>query len=59
MIGIAGAICLDSEHVVVTADSRRGMDDNVLFAHGPHQVVEDFEAAFARICPAFAELTEG
>ena len=29
------------------------IEDNVLFAHGPHPVVEDFEAAFAGICPAF------
>lgn len=28
------------------------IDDNLLFAHGPHPVVEDFEAAFAGICPA-------
>lgn len=29
------------------------IDDNVLAAHGPHPVVEDFEAAFAKICDAF------
>jgi hypothetical protein len=28
------------------------IDDNLLFAHGPHPVVDDFEAAFAPICPA-------
>ena len=28
------------------------IEDNLLFAHGPHPVVEDFEAAFAGICPA-------
>ena len=28
------------------------IDGNVLFAHGPHPVVEDFEAAFAQICVA-------
>ena len=29
------------------------IEGNVLFAHGPHPVVEDLEAAFAPICPAF------
>jgi hypothetical protein len=28
------------------------IDDNVLLMHGPHPVVEDFEAAFAGVCPA-------
>jgi hypothetical protein len=29
------------------------IDDNVLFAHGPHPLVEeDFESAFAGVCPA-------
>lgn len=28
------------------------IDDNVLFMHGPHPVVEDFESAFAGVCPA-------
>jgi len=28
------------------------IDDNVLFAHGPHPVVGDFETAFAGVCPA-------
>jgi hypothetical protein len=28
------------------------IDDNVLFMHGPHPVVEDFDAAFAGVCPA-------
>jgi hypothetical protein len=28
------------------------IDDNVLFMQGPHPVVEDFEAAFAGVCPA-------
>ena len=28
------------------------IDDNVLFMHGPHPVVDDFDAAFAGICPA-------
>ena len=32
------------------------IDDNLLFAGGPHPVVEDFEAAFASICDAFAAL---
>lgn len=29
------------------------IDDNLLFAHGPHPVVEDFEGTFAQLCPAF------
>ncbi len=28
------------------------IDDNVLFMQGPHPVVEDFDAAFAGVCPA-------
>jgi hypothetical protein len=28
------------------------IDDNVLFAHGQHPVVEDFDAAFAKVCAA-------
>ena len=32
------------------------IDDNVLFAHGPHPVVEDFDGAFAKVCDAFAAL---
>jgi len=28
------------------------IDDNVLFMHGPHPVVGDFDAAFAGVCPA-------
>ena len=32
------------------------IDDNLLFAHGPHPVVEDFEAAFSGICDAFAAM---
>jgi hypothetical protein len=28
------------------------IEDNVLFAHGPHEVLEDFEAAFAKVCDA-------
>ena len=28
------------------------IDGNVLFAHGPHPVVGDFETAFAGVCPA-------
>ena len=28
------------------------IDDNVLFAHGPHEVLEDFDAAFAKVCDA-------
>lgn len=27
-------------------------EDNLLFMHGPHPVVEDFESAFGGICPA-------
>ena len=30
------------------------IDDNVLFMHGPHPIVEDFEAAFAPVCGALA-----
>ena len=32
------------------------IDDNVLFAKGPHPVVEDFETAFAGVCPALEEM---
>jgi hypothetical protein len=32
------------------------IDDNVLFMHGPHPVVEDFDAAFAGVCPALEEM---
>ena len=28
------------------------IDDNVLFMHGPHPVVADFDTAFAGVCPA-------
>ena len=28
------------------------IEDNVLFMQGPHPVVEDFESAFAGVCPA-------
>ena len=28
------------------------IDDNVLFAHGPHDVLEDFGAAFVKVCDA-------
>jgi hypothetical protein len=28
------------------------IDDNVLFMHGPHPVVGDFDVAFAGVCPA-------
>ena len=28
------------------------IDDNVLFAHGPHDVLEDPDAAFAKVCDA-------
>ena len=28
------------------------INDNVLFMHGPHPVVEDFDGAFAGVCPA-------
>ena len=28
------------------------IDDNVLFMQGPHPVVEDFDGAFAGVCPA-------
>ena len=30
------------------------IDDNVLAAHGPHPILEDFEGTFAQICDAFA-----
>lgn len=33
------------------------IDDNLLFAHGPHPVVEDFEAAFAPVCDALAGIS--
>ena len=29
------------------------IDDNVLFAHGPHELLEDFDGAFAKVCDAF------
>jgi hypothetical protein len=29
------------------------IDGNVLFAHGPHDLLEDFDGAFAKICDAF------
>jgi len=32
------------------------IDDNLLFAKGPHPVAEDFEAAFAGVCPALKEM---
>jgi hypothetical protein len=32
------------------------IDDNVILAHGPHPLLEDFDAAFAKVCDAFAEL---
>jgi len=32
------------------------IDDNVLFAHGPHPLLEDFEGTFAKVCDAFAAL---
>jgi hypothetical protein len=28
------------------------IEDNVLFAHGPHEVLDDFEAAFDKVCDA-------
>jgi hypothetical protein len=28
------------------------IEENVLFAHGPHEVLDDFEAAFAKVCEA-------
>jgi hypothetical protein len=28
------------------------IEDNVLFAHGPHEVLDDFEAAFDDVCDA-------
>jgi len=28
------------------------IDDNVLFAHGPHEVLDDFDAAFGKVCDA-------
>jgi hypothetical protein len=28
------------------------IDDNVLFAHGQHEVLDDFDAAFAKVCDA-------
>jgi hypothetical protein len=28
------------------------IEDNVLFAHGPHEVLDDFDAAFAKVCDA-------
>ena len=30
------------------------IDDNVLAAHGPHPILEDFEGTFAQLCDAFA-----
>lgn len=32
------------------------IEDNVLFARGPHPIVDDFEGAVAKLCDAFAEL---
>ena len=32
------------------------IDDNVLFMHGPHPVVGDFDAAFAGVCPALESM---
>jgi hypothetical protein len=28
------------------------IEGNVLFAHGPHEVLDDFDAAFLRVCAA-------
>jgi hypothetical protein len=30
--------------------------DHVLFAHGPHPLLEDFFGTFGKLCDAFAEL---
>jgi hypothetical protein len=32
------------------------IDDNLILAHGPHPVAEDFEAAFQKVCEAFEKL---
>jgi hypothetical protein len=32
------------------------IDDNLILAHGPHPVAEDFEAAFQNVCAAFEKL---
>ena len=32
------------------------IEDNLLFAKGPHPVAEDFESAFAGVCPALEEI---
>lgn len=32
------------------------IDDNVLLAHGPHPLLEDFFGTFGKVCDAFAEL---
>lgn len=32
------------------------IDDNVLFAHGPHPLLEDFFGTFGKLCDAFAEM---
>lgn len=32
------------------------IDDNVLLAHGPHPILEDFEGTFAKLCHAFAAM---
>ena len=37
---------------VMTVD----IDDNVLSSHGPHPIWDDVDAAFAKVCDAFAEL---
>ena len=32
------------------------IDDNLLFAHGPHPVLDDPEGSFAKFCDAFAAM---
>jgi hypothetical protein len=32
------------------------IEDNVLLAHGPHPVLDDFEGTFAKLCDAFAAM---
>jgi hypothetical protein len=32
------------------------IDDNVLLAHGPHPILDDFEGSFAKLCDAFAAM---
>jgi hypothetical protein len=34
------------------------IDDNVLRAHGPHPIIDDFEGTFAKICDAFASIDD-